>query len=436
VITMGAAPISVRRPGPRARTGFSAHAPKDTLLATDVNDALTQSLPTGRPLPRTAPEWLARAEDVSALLATRSAERDREGLSPEFKVRLLKESGLTVMLGPASAGGGGQTWATALRAIRAVSAGCAAVGELLGCHLLWAWSVRVGGSAEQIRELEEHYTRNNLFFSAVTDPGEGTVRVAERGGRLYFNGHKSFASGAPVSDLLVIQGREADGSHVFAIVPTRQDGITFRASADEPDPQSLPGGTAVLDGVEAGWDRAARYAADATPKTLAVPLAQQVYAEIYVGIAEGALRTALECARAEAAAGGERDLENGTQGYALETFGDLQAKLWAAQALADAVAARLSALLHGEPDALTAQERGEAAVRASAAKQSAGAVALEIVDRVFEVSGSPATSNKLGLDIFWRNARRYKLHDRAALKRREVGEYALLGHLPASGWDL
>ncbi|GAA3703015.1 acyl-CoA dehydrogenase family protein [Arthrobacter ginkgonis] len=405
-------------------------------MATIVNDALTESLRTGRSLPLTASEWLARAEDVSALLTARAADRDRDGLSPEFKVRLLKESGLTIMLGPASAGGGGQTWATALRAIRAVSAGCAAVGELLGCHLLWAWSVRVGGSGEQIRELEELYTRNNLFFGAATDPGEGSVRVIERDGRLYFNGHKSFASGAPVSDLLVIEGREADGGHVFAIVPTRQDGITFHAPEDAPDPQSLPRGTAVLTDVEAGWDRAARYAADATPKTLAVPLAQQIFAEIYVGIAEGALRTALECARPQAADGGDRARETGTQGYALETFGDLQSKLWAAQALTDAVDARLSALLHGDRGALTAQDRGEIAVRVSAAKQSAAAAALEIVDRVFEVSGSPATSNKLGLDVFWRNAHRHKLHDPAAHKRREVGEYALLGRLPVSGWEL
>jgi alkylation response protein AidB-like acyl-CoA dehydrogenase len=316
-------------------------------LATVNNDALTDSLRTGRPLPQNASEWLACAEEVSAQLAARSVARDRVGLSPETKVRLLKESGLTLMLGPASAGGGAQTWSTALRAIHAVSAGCAAVGELLGCHLLWAWLVRVGGTGDQVRELEELYTRNNLFFGAATDPGEGTVRVAERGGRLFFNGHKSFASGAPVSDLMVIEGREADGSHVFAIVPTCQDGITFHTPEDAPDPQSLPLGTAVLDDVEVGWDRAARYAADATPKTLAVPLAQLIYAEIYVGIAEGALRTALEYARPQAEAGEEQASGTGTEGYALETFGDLQSKLWAAQALTDAVDERLSALLHG-----------------------------------------------------------------------------------------
>jgi alkylation response protein AidB-like acyl-CoA dehydrogenase len=405
-------------------------------LATVVNDALTEALRTGRSLPLTASEWLARAEDVSAVLAARSVDRDRVGLSAETKVRLLKESGLTVMLGPVSAGGGGQTWSTALRAIRAVSAGCAAVGELLGFHLLWAWSVRLAGTGDQVRELEELYTRNNLFFGAVTDPGEGTVQVAERRGRLYFNGRKSVASGAPVSDLLVLEGLEADGSRVYAIVPTRQDGITFHAPADAPDPQSLPLGTAVLADAEAGWDRAVRRSADTIPNTLAVPLTQQIYAEIYVGIAEGALRTALECARPQAATGGERARETGTQGYAVEIFGDLQSKLWAAQALTEAVNARLSALLHGDRSALTNQDRGEVAVRVSAAKQSAAAVALEIVDRVFEVSGSPATSNKLGLDIFWRNVRRYKLHDPAAHKRREVGEYALLGRLPGPGWDL
>ncbi|GER23676.1 monooxygenase [Zafaria cholistanensis] len=405
-------------------------------MATVVNDALTESLQAGRSLPRTTPEWLARAEDVAALLAAHVVDQDRGGLSPEAQVALLKESGLTVMLGPVSAGGGGQTWSTALRAIRAVSAGCASVGELLGCHLLWAWSVRLAGTKAQISAIEDLYTRNNLFFGAVTDPGEGTVQVGERRGRLYFNGRKSFSSGAAASDLLVLEGLEADGTRVFAIAPTRQTGIAFTAPTGEPDPQSAPQGTAVLVDVEVGWERAARYPATAAHNTLGVPLAQQIYAEIYIGIAQGALRTALECARSEASAGGERARETGTQDYALETFGDLQSRLWAAQALTDAVDARLSTLVHGNPDALSAQERGEVAVRVCAAKQSAAAVALEIVDRVFEVSGSPATSNKTGLDIFWRNAHRHKLHDPAAHKRHEVGEYALLGRLPDPGRNL
>ena len=74
------------------------------------------------------------------------------------------------------------------------------------------------------------------------------------------------------------------------------------------------------------------------------------------------------------------------------------------------------------------------AVRIAAAKLRTADVALEIGTRVFELTGARATSNSVGLDIFWRNARTHTLHDPVAYKRREVGSYVLTGEIPEPTW--
>lgn len=96
--------------------------------------------------------------------------------------------------------------------------------------------------------------------------------------------------------------------------------------------------------------------------------------------------------------------------------------------MANAAGAELARLLHAaDRDSVTAQQRGEAAVRVAAAKQVAVDVGLEIGNRVFEVTGARATANAVGLDIFWRNIRTHSLHDPIAYKRREVGNMRCRG---------
>ncbi|RYJ02780.1 MAG: hypothetical protein EON52_18935 [Actinomycetales bacterium] len=67
-------------------------------------------------------------------------------------------------------------------------------------------------------------------------------------------------------------------------------------------------------------------------------------------------------------------------------------------------------------------------------KQLATDISLEVGTKIFELTGARATSNAVGLDLFWRNARTHTLHDPVAYKRREVGAFALLNELPEPTW--
>jgi alkylation response protein AidB-like acyl-CoA dehydrogenase len=119
--------------------------------------------------------------------------------------------------------------------------------------------------------------------------------------------------------------------------------------------------------------------------------------------------------------------------YILDTYGDLAAKLWAVEALADQVAQE-ALPIHRDPDAVTPQARGEHEVRVAAVKARATEVALEVTSRIFEVTGARSTVAELALDRFWRNVRTHTLHDPVAYKRREVGAFLLRDELPEPTW--
>lgn len=404
----------------------------------DVNTSTWQD----RERPRTAEQWIERAAEVAAVLAADAVERDRAGRTPHREVQLLKDSGLVTLLGPAEHGGGGQSWATAYRVTREVAKGDGSIGQLLGYHYLWAWAARLVGTEEQISRLEQHYTANDLFFGGAVNPRDDDLTIADEGDALVYNGRKSFSTGSKVSDLTVLEGvLEGTDQHVFAVVASQQRGITFHDDWDNLGQRLTESGGVSIDDVRVPWDEALGYVDKQfqarTYATLNTPTIQLVFANFYLGIAQGALEAATSYTREKTRPwpyGGDTKNSAAEEFYLLEGYGDLQSKLWAAESLIDATNERLDALLHADRDAVTAHQRGEAEVRVAASKQRIIDVGLEIATRAFELTGARATANKNGLDIYWRNLRTHSLHDPVAYKRKEVGQHALTGELPEPTW--
>ena len=391
--------------------------------------------------PQTAQQWVARASEVAAILATDAVRRDREAKTPYAEVQLLKDSGLVTLLGPTEFGGGGQNWTTAYRVIREIAAGDGSIGQLIGYHYLWTWAARLVATPEQIAFVEEQATVNQWFFGGAVNPRDNDLTIRDEGDELVFTGRKSFSTGSKVSDVTVLEGvLEGTDKHIFAIVPSKQDGIVFNDDWDNLGQRLTESGSVTITDVRVPWAQAAGYVdREFVPRvynTLNVPLIQLVFTNFYLGIAQGALRTATTYTRDRTRpwpyAVDVKDLA-GQEFYILETYGDLQSKLWAAEALAERAADAIEAI-NAHADTVTPAERGEAAVIIAAAKQRAIDAGLEIGTRIFEVTGARASANSVGLDIFWRNIRTHSLHDPIAYKRAEVGRYALLGELPEPTW--
>nr|WP_211896422.1 acyl-CoA dehydrogenase family protein [Saccharopolyspora erythraea] len=392
--------------------------------------------------PTTAEGWVRRADEVAAVLAADAVHRDRANRTPYAEVRLLKDSGLVTLLGPVEHGGGGQSWSTAYRVTRAVAAGDGSIGQLLGYHYLWAWAVRLVGTPEQIAAVEELYTTNDHFFGGAVNPRDHDLVITDEGDDLVYNGRKSFSTGSKVSDLTVLEGViEGTDKHVFAIVPSQQDGIVFNDDWDNLGQRLTESGSVEIRGVRVPWESAAGYVdkqfQPLTYNTLNLPTIQLVFANFYLGIAQGALRYATSYTTEKTRPwpyGGDNKQHASEEFHILDTYGDLQAKLWAAESLVDRAGAAIEELLHAERESVTPEQRGEVAVLVAAAKQRIIETGLEIGNRIFEVTGARATASSVGLDIYWRNLRTHSLHDPVAYKRVEVGRYALLGELPEPTW--
>lgn len=392
--------------------------------------------------PTTEQGWLERARDVAALLATDAVARDRAGAAPHAEVRLLKESGLVTLLGPAEHGGGGQRWETAYRVVREVAKGDGSIGQLLGYHYLWAWAAHLVGTDEQIAEIDRRYTENRYFFGGAVNPRDADVVITDAGEEIAFHGRKSFSTGSRISDLTVLEGvLEGTDRHIFAIVPSDQDGIVYADDWDNLGQRLTESGGVEIRDVRVPWREALghvdREFRPLVYNTLNTPAIQLVFANFYLGIAQGALEAAASYTREKTRPwpyGGDNKDSATEEFYVLDAYGDLQAKLWAAEALVDRAGDRIGRLLHAPRESVSAQDRGAAAVLIAAAKQRIVDTGLEVATRIFEVTGARATANKYGLDIYWRNLRTHSLHDPIAYKRIEVGRHALLGEIPEPTW--
>lgn len=126
--------------------------------------------------------------------------------------------------------------------------------------------------------------------------------------------------------------------------------------------------------------------------------------------------------------------------YILERYGNFHAHLRAAVSLTDNAGQQVNKVYasysgdHGTRSKLTARERGELAEWVASAKVVTTDIGLQVTAGVFEVTGAKATSQKVGLDRFWRDVRTHTLHDPVAYKNRELGRFQLLDEVPEATW--
>jgi alkylation response protein AidB-like acyl-CoA dehydrogenase len=395
-----------------------------------------------RAAPTDAEGWLERAREVADILSADAVGRDRANESPYNEVALLKGAGLVTLLGPAAHGGGGQTWETAYKVIRTIARGDGSIGQLLGYHYLWSWTAELVGTDEQRAEFAKGYTENNWLIGGAVNPRDGDLVVKDNGDDLSFSGKKSFSTGGVVSDLTILEGvLEGTEAHVFAAVPTDQEGIVFGNDWDNLGQRLTESGSVRINDVHVPWQDALGYVnKEFQPlvyATLNVPTIQLVFTNFYLGIAQGALDRATDYTRSTTRAwpysGDNKEFAH-EEFYILEGYGDLQSKVWADEALIDRTGARISEILHNEREALTPEARGEIAVQVAASKLRIAQDGLDLTTKIFELTGARASANSVGLDIYWRNLRTHTLHDPLPYKVREVGEYALLRQLPEPTW--
>jgi alkylation response protein AidB-like acyl-CoA dehydrogenase len=392
---------------------------------------MTTSAPPPAP-PDVGDDALAVAGRLARLFGETAVERDRRGGTPKRERDLLRESGLLSSWIPAALGGGGASWSTAMRSVRVVASADPSLAHVFGFQHLLLATVRLFGGAAQFERLARDTARRSLFWGNALNPLDPRLALVTEGGGRVLRGPKSFCSGARDSDMLVVSARDERDELVVAVVPTGRAGITTHDDWDAMGQRQTDSGTVTFAGTPVAEDEIL-----ATPgplgsvfASLRPCIAQLTLANVFLGIAEGALAAAKEHTLARSGAWFASGLARATDDpYVLACYGDLWAEVEAARQVTQHAAGTLDASWARE-DALTPEERGTCAVAIAAAKVVTTRVGLDVTTRMFDGTGARAAAGHAGLDRFWRNVRTHTLHDPVDYKRRDLGRWFLTGEHP------
>ncbi|MBV8048178.1 MAG: acyl-CoA dehydrogenase family protein, partial [Paludibacterium sp.] len=346
----------------------------------------------------------------------------------------LRASGLLDLSIPTEFGGQGASWSETLRVVRELAQVDSSVAHVFAFHHLLLATVRLFGQPAQWQPWFEQTARQRWFWGNALNPLDKRTTATAYSHWYEFHGDKSFCSGATDSDMLLasaIQQGEG-GKLLIAAFPSGRAGVQIRQDWDNIGQRQTDSGSVRFDHVrvEAG-EVLLNPGPLSSPFACLRPLiAQLILTNLYLGIAEGALREArqytLEQRRlwpASLAATPNKDP------YTLLHYGEFFAALEGARLLTDHAAAQLDDAWRQEAQ-LSETARGRLAVSIAAAKVAASRSGLDLTSRMFEVTGARATTAALRLDRFWRNLRVHSLHDPLDYKLQELGDWALNGQYP------
>ncbi len=371
---------------------------------------------------------LAIAESLARDFASTAVERDRAGGTPKRERDAVRASGLLALAIPKEFGGSGASWPTTLHVVRAVARADGSLGHVFGFQHLLLATVRLFGTPGQFESLARATVERRWFWGNALNPMDPRTTLARAGRERVLNGEKSFCSGARDADALVVSALDAaTGKLVVAAIPADRPGITAREDWDNMGQRQTDSGSVAFRDVRV---REEEVLANPGPlgntfATLRPCIAQITLANVYLGIAEGALEAARtvtrERGRAWFSSGLDRVVEDP---YVLATFGDLYAEIEGARRVTDAGAEALeTAWARG--DRLTIEQRGVCAIAIAIAKVLTTRVGLAVATQMFDGAGARGTTARLGLDRFWRNLRTHTLHDPVDYKRRDLGRWLL-----------
>ena len=406
--------------------------PATALPGRDLLDTWTLSDRLGEPPPS---RWLDVARRVADALAVDVIERDQRGDPPFAEVGLLREAGLLPLLVPSELGGHGEPYRTGLEVVRIIARVDASIAHLLAYH--WAFQTRLNAEAgPALREFQRRSAENAWVVGSTGTPLDQELEVEATPDGLVLTGTKSFATAARVAERIV--GFPLDprtGERLLVEIDTSRPEIAFLEDWDMLGQRlTASNGLRLERYLVRPEDVLASLGRDDDERppraTISVLSFQLIFIFLYLGLSEGALLKAREYTSARTRPWIHASVDDATEDpHILATYGELVAEVQALAALADR-AERAAAWARDRGDELTAVERAEAASIGAAAKQVATRTVLDVTSRVFETAGARATQRKVGLDLYWRNARTHTLHSPVAYKAEEVGRLFLRGELP------
>ncbi|MGV9279845.1 SfnB family sulfur acquisition oxidoreductase [Streptomyces sp. NPDC003730] len=378
-------------------------------------------------------EALAVAADLAADFRKTAAERDAVRRLPHAELERLSASGLLGVNVPAEFGGADVRAETLAEVFRLLAAADASLAQIPQSHFVYVNVLRRQGTHEQQKFFFGEVLRGKRFGNAQSEAGTKHVqdirtRLALRpDGSYVLDGVKHYSTGALFAHWIPVLARADDDTLHVAYVPRDAPGLTVLDDWDGMGQRTTASGTVRLESVPVPADRVVPHHLTFQGPQLHGAVAQLLHAAIDAGIASGALAEAADFVRTKSRPWFESGFETAAEDPLLvQRFGELDLRVRAAQALLREAARTVDAAR----DDLTDHSAAEASIAVAAAKVTAAEAAVEVGSALFEVAGTRAALDSLGLHRHWRDARTHTLHDPARWKVQHIGRYLLNGTRP------
>jgi SfnB family sulfur acquisition oxidoreductase len=374
------------------------------------------------------------AQRLADAFAPEAAARDRERRLPWAELDAFVASGLWGMTVPREFGGAGVSSATLAEVTATIAAADGSLGQIPQNHFYALEVLRVGASAGQQRFFYDRVLAGERFGNALAETGHKDFKRRTRLTRTtdgwHIDGRKFYCTGALyahwIPTLVITEERGRDIT-CLAFVPRTAQGVEVIDDWDGFGQRVTGSGSVQFNHVRVEPEWVVPFQASFERPTTIGPLAQIMHAAIDLGQARGAFQAALQFVREHSRPWIDAKVDRATDDpLTIAQFGDLAVRLRAAEALLRRAARFVDAAQAGP----TERSVAEASVAVAEARALTTTVSLDAGSRLFELAGTSATLDGLGLDRFWRNARTHTLHDPVRWKYHAVGNYYLNDKLP------
>lgn len=381
---------------------------------------------------RKAPLDIAR--ELASEFARTAVDRDARGGTPKAERDRLRNSGLLSLSIPGQFGGLDASWSETFEVVREFARVDSSIAHVFGFHHLMLATVRLFAQPSQWQTWFKLTASHNWFWGNTLNPLDTRTVVKGRAGWREFSGQKSFCSGANDSEMLIASAVDeaAGGKLLIAAVPSGRTGITLHNDWYNMGQRQTDSGSVTFKRVRVEEsDLLLDPGPLSTPFACLRPLIAQLhFANIFLGIAEGAFEEARTYTREESRPWFRSSATHAAQDpYVLSHYGDFWVALESTRLLVERAGRMLDEAWSKGP-ALTVEERAETAIAIATAKVAASRHGLALCSKVFEVTGARATHASVALDRHWRNLRTQSLHDPLDYKLHELGDWALNGTPP------
>lgn len=385
------------------------------------------------------------ALDVAAKLADDSAidaaTRDAERRLPHEQVTALKDSGLLALPVPVEFGGLGAPATVIAEVFRLLAHADPSLAQIPQSHFTFLEAIRLQGTRTQQAFFYDQVRSGALLANAQNERGpqpvnvDSTTLTRRADGDYVVSGRKFYSTGALFADWVIVRASLADEADevptastpkALAFVPRGAAGLDVIDDWDGMGQRTTASGTAVLHDVVVPADHVVPFSPIFAVPTTYGARAQLWHTAIDVGIATGALATAVEQAhraRTHFEAGVSAAVEDPTL---IAQAGEVTVTVRAAEALLAEAARRIDAAA----EALTEDSAATASIAVAVAKVAAVRASLDAANAVFEFGGTRSASASANLSRYWRDARTHTLHDPARWKLQHIGRHTLSGTRP------